>query len=62
MKSKMFYLQEKTAKELETIAFIVRRSQSNIVEMALHEYLFDMKNALSEDDQKAELIKQLLGE
>jgi hypothetical protein len=62
MKSKMFYLSDKTANEVKVLAFIAEVSQSSVVESALLEYMDNMKNALSEDDLKAELIKKMLGE
>ena len=47
-------------KLLEVLSTITGESQSKIARDALKAYLEDMKNGLSEDTEKAELIERLL--
>ena len=60
MKQKIFYLDDPVLHLLEALATVTGKSQSEIARNALREYLEDMRNALSEDTEKAELIEQLL--
>ena len=60
MKQKIFYLDDAVLSLLEVLSMVTGESQSKIARDALKAYLEDMKNGLSEDTEKAELIERLL--
>ena len=60
MKQKIFYLDDPVLRLLKALSTITGESQSKIARDALKAYLEDMKNALSEDTEKVELIERLL--